>query len=49
MMSLLTTPTELFSDPVLVQRLQAAGEPKPKPVDPNKKLLTRADFLSAGA
>ena len=46
MMSLLTTPTELFSDPVLVQRLQAAGEPKPKPVDPNKKLLTREDFLT---
>jgi 2-polyprenyl-6-methoxyphenol hydroxylase-like FAD-dependent oxidoreductase len=47
MMSLLTTPTELFSDPVLVARLQAAGEPKPKP--PPAKLLTRDDFLSAGA
>jgi hypothetical protein len=47
MMSLLTTPTELFSDPVLVARLQAAGEPKAKP--PPAKLLTRDDFLSAGA
>jgi hypothetical protein len=47
MMSLLTTPTELFSDPALVARLQAAGEPKPKP--PPAKLLTRDDFLKAGA
>jgi flavin-dependent dehydrogenase len=46
MMSLLTTPTELFSDPELVKRLQAAGEPKPKP--PPAKLLTRDDFLAAG-
>jgi flavin-dependent dehydrogenase len=46
MMSLLTTPTELFSDPVLVERLQAAGEPKAKP--PPAKLLTREDFLAAG-
>ncbi len=47
MMSLLTTPTELFSDPALVARLQAAGEPKPKP--PPAKVLTRDDFLRAGA
>jgi flavin-dependent dehydrogenase len=47
MMSLLTTPTELFSDPVLVERLQAAGEPKAKP--PPAKLLAREDFLRAGA
>lgn len=47
MMSLLITPTELFSDPALVERLRAAGEPKPKP--PPKKLLTREDFLRAGA
>jgi flavin-dependent dehydrogenase len=46
MMSLLVTPTELFSDPALVERLQAAGEPKPKP--PPAKLLTREDFLKAG-
>jgi flavin-dependent dehydrogenase len=46
MMSLLTTTTELFSDPALVARLQAAGEPKPKP--PPAKLLTREDFLRAG-
>ncbi|HVT77208.1 MAG TPA: NAD-binding protein [Acidimicrobiales bacterium] len=47
MMSLLTTPTELFSDPALVARLQAAGEPKTKP--PPAKVLTRDDFLRAGA
>ena len=46
MMSLLVTPTELFGDPALVERLQAAGEPKPKP--PPAKLLTRDDFLAAG-
>jgi 2-polyprenyl-6-methoxyphenol hydroxylase-like FAD-dependent oxidoreductase len=48
MMSLLTTPTELFSDAALVERLRAAGEPKDKPHDPNKRWLTRDDILAAG-
>jgi flavin-dependent dehydrogenase len=48
MMSLLITPTELFSDPALVERLRAAGEPKEKPRDPNKKWITREDILAAG-
>ena len=47
MMSLLTTPQELFSDAALVARLQAAGEPKARPHDPNRKSLTREDILAA--
>ncbi len=48
MMSLLITPPQLFSDPDLVTRLQQAGEPKQRPRDPNRKLLTRDDILAAG-
>ena len=46
MMSLLTTPQELFSDPALVARLQAAGEPPERVFDPNRRSLTREDILA---
>ncbi|MEY2468260.1 MAG: hypothetical protein QOF21_958 [Actinomycetota bacterium] len=49
MMSLLLTPQEVFGDPDVVEKLNAAAAPKER--DPNKpprKLLTREDILAAG-
>ncbi len=48
MMSLLATPQEVFGAPEVVAKLAAAAEPKPRPHDPNRKTLTRADILFPG-
>lgn len=48
MMSLLITPQEAFSDPAIVERLEAAAAPKERVLDPNYKPLTREDVLNAG-
>lgn len=47
MMSLLLTPNQLFGNPAIVARLEAAGAPKERVFDPNRRQLTREDILAA--
>ena len=49
MMSLLLTPNDVFGDPAVVERLNAAAAPKERdPNAPPRKQLTREDILAAG-